>query len=300
MTRDRLRIAVAINPAASFGAHAHVGREFAAALADAGVDVTVLLEKDAATLRTAIEAAVREAPDALVAVGGDGLVHLAVGALAGTDVPLGIVPTGTGNDLARGLRLPLGDHAAAAERVLAALERKPTRIDIGIVRSHGAERRFAGVLSVGFDARVNERANRWRWPRGRVRYILALVRELAGLRPHRFRLTLDGAAGERDAIMLSVANNGYMGGGMAIAPHALLHDGLLDVVTVAPLTRLRLLRLFPRVFTGTHLALQEVTVERARRVHIEADDVVAYADGERIGVAPLSVEVLEGALAVLV
>lgn len=299
MTRDRLRIALAINPAASFGAHSLVGHHVAGLLSDAGVDVSVLVEPDAAALRRTIDVALRGKPDALVVVGGDGLVHLAVNALAGSDIPLGIVPTGTGNDLARGLGLPVHDPDAAVKRVLTALRGAPRLIDVGIVHVGGVERRFAGVISAGFDARVNERANTWTWPKGRARYVIALLRELVGLRANRYTLRLDGSQGERSAVILSLANNAYMGGGMAIAPHASLHDGQLDVVVVEPLSRLRLLRLFPRVFTGAHLSIREVSVVRARRVELDADDVIAYADGERLGPLPIIVEVSEKALAVL-
>mgnify|MGYP001175469912 CR=1 FL=1 len=298
------RLVVAINPAAAFGASSTVGMRVVAALRERGHQVTVLLESDFAQLFAATQLAMRETPDALVVVGGDGMVSLGTAVVAATGIPLGIIPCGTGNDLARGLGLPLRDVAAALDVMCAALDSGPRVIDAVRLAPHGTatvpqEKWFAGVLSAGFDAAVNERANSLRYPRGSSRYILALLIELVRLKPREYRLQLDGVELVTKAILISVGNNESIGGGMRVTPNALLDDGLLDVLVVTPLSRLAFLRIFPRVFAGTHLSDSRVTVHRARRVRIESPGVVAYADGERVGEVPLEMEVQPGVLHVL-
>jgi len=155
------------------------------------------------------------------------------------------------------------------------------------------------VLSAGFDAIVNERANRMRRPRGRSRYTIALLVELARLRPIEYRLVIDGEELRERALLVSVGNNTSLGGGMRVTPDALLDDGLLDVMIVRPLARLAFLRIFPRVFAGTHVTDPRVVMRRGRSIRIEADGIVAYADGERIAPLPIDVTVEPGALRVL-
>jgi len=294
------RIAVAVNPNAAFGRGRAVGPAVIQSLRGAGHDVTTLVEPTFIELLDSTKRAVAAKPDALVVVGGDGMVNLAVQVLAGTKVPFGLVPSGTGNDLARGLGIPVGDTEAAVEALLLALDRPPRIIDTGrVVNADGVESRFAGVLSAGFDAVVSERANLMRWPKGKSRYNLALLRELAMLRPLHYRLTVDGTVIETDAVLISVANNTSFGGGMMVTPDALLDDGEFDVLVVQPLSRLAFLRIFPRVFKGTHVTDPRVTVYRGKNIRVESDGVVAYADGERVGPLPVDVEVVPGSLRVL-
>jgi diacylglycerol kinase (ATP) len=300
-----LTIVVAINPSASFGTSRHVGPAVVSRLRELGHTVTSLSEPSFERLRAAAREAVDAAPDALVVVGGDGMVSLGVNLLAESPVPLGIIPCGTGNDMARGLGIPVGDPDAALEALVLALERPPRVIDAGRIRHADAATGddtttwFASVLSAGFDAIVNERANRLRHPRGKSRYLVALMIELARLRPIRYRLVLDGIETETDAALVAVGNNQSIGGGMRVTPDAVLDDGLFDVLVVTPLSRLAFLRVFPRVFAGTHLSDPRVSVHRARSVRIEAAGVVAYADGERVGVLPVDIEMVPGALRVL-
>jgi diacylglycerol kinase (ATP) len=221
------------------------------------------------------------------------MAHLALQACSGTTTALGIVPTGTGNDLATALGLPLADPAASARLLVDGRVRA-----VDAVRS--AEQWWACVLGTGFDGAVNDRANRMRWPRGRRRYDLAVIAELRGYRPMRFLLDVDGARSEVDAMLIAVGNAPSYGGGMKVCPDAILDDGLLDVVVVGPLSRTRFLRLFPRVFAGTHVDDSSVTVQRGRHVTIDGPAAAtAYADGERIGGLPLSCVVHAGALRVI-
>jgi diacylglycerol kinase (ATP) len=295
------RIAVAVNPNAAFGRGRAVGPAVIQSLRGAGHDVTTLVEPTFIELLESAKKAVATKPDALVVVGGDGMVNLAAQVLAGTKVPFGLVPSGTGNDMARGLGIPIGNVEAAIEALLRALHEPPRIVDVGrVVNGDGEQSWFAGVLSAGFDAVVSERANLMRWPKGKSRYNLALLRELAMLRPLHYRLTVDDRVIETDAMLISVANNTSFGGGMMVTPNALLDDGEFDVLVVQPLSRLAFLRIFPRVFKGTHISDPRVTVYRGRRIRVEAIGVVAYADGERVGSLPVDVEVVPGALRVLV
>lgn len=296
-------LAVAINPTASFGRGREVGPQVVAMLRGQGLVVHELIAPSLDVLRAEAAARLAGGVDALVVVGGDGMVNLGVELTAGTGIPLGIIPSGTGNDMARGLGIALDDPEAAVQGMLAALDRGPrvidaARIDYGTGPSAGS-RRFACVLSAGFDAIVNERANRMRRPRGRSRYTIALLVELARLRPIDYRLVVDGVEHRERALLVSVGNNTSLGGGMKVTPAALLDDGLLDVMLVRPLSRLAFLRIFPRVFAGTHVTDPRVVTMRGRRIRIEADGIVAYADGERIAPLPIDVEVEPGALRVL-
>ncbi len=294
------RIVAALNPSASSGRGRLVGPRVVEALRAAGHEVTALAEADFAALLAATRAALADGADALVVVGGDGMVHLGLLALAGGEVPLGLVPSGTGNDVARGLGIPIDDTEAAIAALLAALEHPAQRIDTATITGDGIPAsRFACILSAGFDALVNERANGMRRPRGRSRYTIALLVELLRLRPIDYRLVLDGVEHRERGVLVAIANNRSFGGGMLVAPDAQLDDGLLDVVVVRPLGRLAFLRIYPRVFAGTHVSDPRVVVHRAARVRIEAQGVVAYADGERIGPLPLDIAVEPGALRVL-
>lgn len=265
-----------------------------------GYEVSVLREANFELLRREAESALALGTDGVVVVGGDGMVSLGVNLLAGTGVPLGIVAAGTGNDFARGLGLPHDDPIAATETLVAALRRPVRSIDAGIIRHGDLRTWFACVVSTGFDAVVNERANRMTRPRGASRYTLAMVRELVTFRPRRYVITIDGVRREQRAMLVSVANSPSLGGGMRIVPHADLADGLLDVFIVHPLSRARLVGVFPKVFAGRHADHPAVEFVTAREVRIEADDIVAYADGERIGPLPIEVEIAPGALSVFV
>jgi diacylglycerol kinase (ATP) len=300
---SRPRVVLAVNPAAGKGRGTHAGAVVATRLAKDGVDVVPVSAPDAATLEDRARQALTEGGDTLVVVGGDGMVHLGVNVVAGTPCRLGIVAAGTGNDIARGLGLRLDDPDGAARDVVRAVEAGSV-VPVDATRCTGVAgvpggRWFAGVLGAGFDAVVNERANGWRWPRGHLRYDLAILRELPVLRPREYVLDLDGERWETPAVLVALANGPAYGGGMRICPDARTDDGLIDVLVVAPLSRTALMRLYPRVYAGTHVTDPRVTVRRARRVRLEAEGIVAYADGERLGALPVTAEAVPGALQVL-
>ncbi|BDZ46250.1 diacylglycerol/lipid kinase family protein [Naasia aerilata] len=300
--QDRRRLLVAVNPSASFGKNRAVGPLVLERLRAAGHDVTELTRPSMAQLHEATAAALAaDRPDALVVVGGDGMVHFGAQHTAGGTLPLGIIAAGTGNDVARGLGLPRGDPERAVDALLAALDRPARRIDaIRVTGPSIAPLWVAGAVSAGFDALVNERANLMRFPRGGSRYTVAILRELLALRPLEYTIEVDGERRSERGVLLSVANNRYIGGGMHITPGALLDDGELDVLLVSPIGRLRFLALFPRVFSGRHVGLSVVRIERVRRITVDAaGPIAAYGDGERLGDLPLTFEVVPGALPLL-
>ena len=299
------RLIVAINPGSAAGGKKAVGPQVLQGLRDLGHDVTELQENSYQELLTSARAAIATKPDGFIVVGGDGMVNLGANMVAGTSVPLGIVSAGTGNDTARSLHLPFDDTAASVAAIGEALQHEPRVVDAAIMRftdpstGEKTERWFACALSAGFDATVNERANRMKHPKGPSRYNIALVIELLKLKPYHYTLTLDGKTTKVAANLVSLGNGVSIGGGMLITPDAKMDDGLLDVLIVRPLSRLNFLRIFPSVFKGTHVTRKEVSIERARRVRIEGEGVVITGDGESVGPAPVDVELVPGALRVL-
>ncbi|MGL5858594.1 MAG: diacylglycerol/lipid kinase family protein [Angustibacter sp.] len=319
-SQRQMRVALAVNPTSGRAKGADHAVQVTMALTAAGVRVHDVSGSDAASTAQRAARAAQDGVDAVVVVGGDGMVHLGANVCAGTGVPLGIVAAGTGNDIAASLGLPVGDVPAATTTILDGLAGSVRWIDVArrtdLAPTDGpADERtdpaspptghqqapvFVGVLCGGFDARVNERANGWRWPRGKLRYSLATARELPVFRPLDYHLELDGQAWRTDAMLVAVGNGTRYGGGMRITPDASLDDGLLDVLVVSRVSVPELLRVFPRVFRGTHLDHPAVTVRQAKRVRLSAPDVVAYADGERFGRLPVAIEVDSAALGVLV
>ncbi|MGZ5399864.1 MAG: diacylglycerol/lipid kinase family protein [Nocardioides sp.] len=261
-------------------------------LRDAGFVVRDLTGTDADAALDLARDAVADGVWALVVCGGDGMVHLGVQAVAGTATHLGIIPAGTGNDVARYLDLPRKDLAAAADRVIAST---PRRIDLA--RSGG--RWFVTVLAAGFDAVVNERANEMRWPRGQMRYNLATLAELRTFEPIPYVLELDGATKRLDAMLVAVGNGPSFGGGLRVCEGAVLDDGLLDVVIIKPMSRGGLIRTYPRLFKGTHVTHPQYEHHRVRSVTVAAPGIVTYADGERFGALPLTIDCDPGALSIL-
>ncbi|WP_425860576.1 diacylglycerol kinase family protein [Arthrobacter sp. TWP1-1] len=294
-------IAVAINPRAAVGrkgakSPGQTGEMVVARLRAAGHHVSVLRRRDYKALAEAVDAEITAGAQALVVVGGDGMVHLGVNAVAHKKVPLGIIPAGTGNDTARGLGLDLHNPGAAVDHFLRCSQRDPRAVDLGRIERAGAGPVwFMGALSAGFDALVNERANRWRWPRGPMRYNLAILRELAVLKPLNYSLVVDGLARKQQGVLISISNGTSIGGGMKITPEAKYDDGLLDLFIVSPVSRSKFLRIYPLVFSGRHTGSPEVRIEQVVEVAIDAPGLVAYADGERIGPLPATVRVDPGA-----
>ena len=286
-------VALLTNPTSGKGKGARTAAMALPRLLEAGYQVRSLAGRSAEEALDIARGCVADGVETLVVCGGDGMVHLGVQAVAGTDTRLGIIPAGTGNDVARYLDIPRSDPVLAGDVVARGKERVIDLARVGSVY-------FVSVLAAGFDAIVNERANAMTWPKGQMRYNLATLAELRVLAPIPSVLELDGVEQRLDATLVAVGNGPSFGGGLRITEGAELDDGLLDVVVIKPLSKLGLLRTYPKLFKGTHVHHPQYRHHRVRRVTVAAPGIVAYADGERIGALPLTIEVAPGALRILV
>ena len=292
MTGTTGEIALLTNPTSGKGRGAKARDAALARFAEAGITPRSLAGRDADEAQDIARQCVADGVDTLVIVGGDGMVHLGVQALAGSSTALGVVPAGTGNDVARYFDLPRKDPRAAVERILAGRRRT-----VDLARS-GAKY-FTTVLCAGFDAVVNERANSMTWPKGQMRYNIATLAELRTFEPLPYTLDLDGVPLSLEAMMVSIGNGPSFGGGLRITEGAVLDDGMLDVVIIKPMSKPALVRTYPKLFKGTHTTHPAYEHHRVRSVTVAAPGIVSYADGERFGALPLTVECAPGALTVL-
>lgn len=253
-----------------------------------------LRARDAATAAELSRAAARQGVDVLVAVGGDGLVQIAAGACTGSGTALGIVPAGSGNDTARSLGIPL----ATGPAVQTLLAGTPRTIDLIEVTPPG--RVVVGSVPAALDARIADRSARVPARLGAARYAVATLVELPQLRAHPYRLTLDGALWETEAMVVTVCNLPIFGGGMQIAPDADPGDGLLDLVVITPVRAKQALGLLRDVFRGRHTTHPSVQVRRVTTVRVEGPRLTAYGDGEPLADLPVTATVRPGALDVVV
>jgi diacylglycerol kinase (ATP) len=297
--REIGRVTMLTNPASGHGNAPHAAERAVAQFQKRGVDVVQIVGRDAEHARRLLGEAVQTGCDALVIAGGDGVIALALQALARSDIPLGIVPAGTGNDHAREYNLPTGDPEAAADVVC---DGWVETADLGFIRgTDGFEKWFGTVMAAGFDSLVSDRANRMRWPHGRMRYNIAMLAELSRLRPLPFRLILDDEKEvTADLTLAAFGNTKSYGGGMLICPNADHSDGQLDITIVHSGSRTRLVRLFPTVFKGKHIDLDEVTTYRAKTITVECPGINAYADGDFVCPLPVEASAVSGALKILV
>ncbi len=287
-----LPLVLLVNPSSGGGRSLKLLPRIESALDELHVDFRVLRTRD---LEHGIDAALRavEAGEVPVVVSGDGLIGAVGGAMAGAETPLGVIPGGRGNDLARVLEIP--DEPEPAVSVLAAGHSR--LIDVG--EANG--KRFLGIVSVGFDSEANRVANESRLFRGSLVYAYAALRTLVGWKPARFTVRVDEERIRFTGYSVSVANNRAFGGGMFVAPDAELDDGLFDVVMVGEGGKLRFVGNLPKVFKGTHVELDEVRVFRAPHLELSASRAIpVYADGEHLTDLPAALRVLPRALSVIV
>jgi diacylglycerol kinase (ATP) len=292
------RIGLIVNPTSDKGRGAALGRQLAARLRQEGHEVIDLSDETADGARKRAVAGIASGLDVLAVTGGDGTVNLGVNLCAGTKTVLAIVAAGTGNDIARALQLPVHDAVGAAKVIASGRVRV---IDAGLhIDENGASHWFAGVLAAGFDAVVNERANTWGWPKGQMRYNLAIARELPVFKPIPYVIEVDGVRQSTQAMLVAVANGPSYGGGMRVCPDASFDDGLFDILVVHKISTIEFLKVFPKVFSGRHVAHPAVQILRGRQVRLEAAAIVSYADGERFAPLPMSCHTVPAALNVLV
>lgn len=299
------RFSLLVNPFAGGGGAHEAADIVERRLHEAGVGVKMLAATSPEQMLEWAQEAVLDAqrsveqgvPHGVVAVGGDGTVHVVVQAVAETGVPFGVVASGSGDDAARAWGLPRSQPEASAEILLTGV---PVPMDLGVATgADGTRHGWATVVATGFDAKVSERAHRLQRVPPLVRYVVAVAVELSELRPLHYRVTVDGQTRELDGMLVAVANAASFGGGMAVCPNAVADDGVLDVFVLDPLPRRQFLRVFPKVYRGAHVGHPAVHIFRAREVTVEADDVVAYVDGERLGPLPQTMTLVPGGLQVI-
>ena len=281
---------VAVNPTAGKGNCLELAREVISFLENYGENPRQIIAPNAQELG----ARLREIVDlskgvikGVIAVGGDGLAHLILQIAVPAQVPFVIVPGGTGNDFARTLGWSPKNLPQLLRKIVSTSAKA---IDLGNVDSEW----FGAILSTGFDSVVNERANALTWPKGPARYNAAIALELPRFRAIEYELTLDGEKFSTEAMLIAVGNGQSYGAGMRICPLAKLDDGLFDVVILEPVSTVEFVKVFPSVYAGKHINHPRVRTMRAKKVLIEGS-TIAYADGERIGPAPVSAECIAGA-----
>lgn len=238
---------------------------------------------------------------AVVAIGGDGLIHCIAQHLTGSQIPLGIVPAGSGNDIARALGIAAKPRPAIQElrQAMTWPERSRT-IDVLDVRGADFSAYVLAVLSLGLDAKVNYRAVHCTSGWGSLRYVAALVAELKNLAPDDYTIRIDdGVPREFSGLLAAIANLGYIGSGMHIAPMADAHDSIAELITVSGVSRTTLAKVFPRIYRGSHMDHPAVAHARGRRFEIDSpSDIVVHGDGEALGHMPVTVSVLPQALTI--
>lgn len=289
-----------VNPTAGRGRRAGVLADVVGRLRAARLTPRVLVAETREAALAACRDAVQAHPAAVVAVGGDGTVHLAVQAVAGTDVPLGVVPIGTGNDFVGALGLPAEPQVAIRALVGALTQGRWRAVDLGRASGPGGDPLWFGtVLSAGLDASINERANQMRWPHGPRRYDLSILAEIAQLAPHDYKLVADGEARELTAMIVAVGNTSRYGGGLPVCPAADPSDGLLDLTVIGPIGRATAVRMKSLMRRGRHVDHPAVCTRRVRSLEIHGEPRRTYADGERALPLPVTVECVPGALQLL-
>ena len=282
--------ALVINPTSGSGKGAAIGKHVAAFLSALNVEHQIISGNSAISMASNLAQFIGNFPkcSGVIAVGGDGLAHIVLQKTTPAQIPLAVIPAGTGNDIVRSLGWPLERIDDFLEVILSS---PPTSIDLGLVNGEW----FGAVLSTGFDSMVNERANTMSWPKGPMKYNAAIAIELPRFRPRHYEITLDDRTISTQAMLIAVANGRSYGGGMLVCPDADIEDSLFDVMVLHPVSKIEFLKVFPRVFKGTHVTHPAVEIVRSSSVKISAD-AVAYADGERIGPLPISAQCIPRAM----
>lgn len=279
-----------VNPAAGGDVNATL-LPVAAELVDAGAAVTTEFSRSMDHARD-LAGAAAERGEVVIAVGGDGMVGGIAGAVVASGGILGIVAAGRGNDFARQLGMPDDPVALAA----LFLEHEPSRIDVIDV----AGSIVLGSVYAGFDSVTNRIANRSRFVPRRIVYRAAALRAVVGWRAVTFEVDVDGERNTFRGFNVVVANSGYYGNGLHIAPDAVVDDGWLDVVTIEHMPKRRFASVMNEVGDGTHVARPQVSTRRGRHVTVTADrELPVYGDGEPVTDLPVTIDIAPRALQVL-
>jgi diacylglycerol kinase (ATP) len=283
------RWAIVVNPTSGQGKGAEFGKLVAGYFSKHDLKYLLITGISAQNVHSDLQKFLDENENCpgVISVGGDGLVHLVLQVVVPKKIAFAAIPAGTGNDFVRTLNWSLDDVNGLLDRVTTT---PPQLIDLGLVDGEW----FGAVLSSGFDSTVNEKANALSWPKGRSKYNLAIALELPLFKPSHFDIELDDRTISTEAMLIAVGNGASYGGGMQVCPQASITDGLFDVMVLSPISKFEFIRVFPTVYSGTHVNHPEVNIYRTKKVRINSD-AIAYADGERIGALPVSAECVAGA-----
>lgn len=278
---------LAINPTSGRGKGARIGQQVSNFLADRKLEYKVITGANALQLQDNLK---RDSSNCsgIIAVGGDGLMHMCIQIAAVANLPLIPIPAGTGNDFVRALGW---NPDKPLDPLWRALNSESTRIDLGNVDGEF----FGAIASTGFDSLVNERANKMRWPKGAAKYNVAMALELPKFQPIEYRFVIDGKNYQREAMLIAAGNGSSYGGGMLVCPSADMSDGLIDLMILNPVSKREFIQIFPSVYQGKHIEHPQVEIIQAKEIYLESD-AVCYADGERIGPLPATISVVEAAL----
>ena len=290
------QLIIVANPKSGLGKSLLVADRYKSALEQADYRVRVIspLGKDVMLDELRNEILMNHADiQGLISIGGDGLLHALLPVIYEFDLPFTVVPTGTGNDFAR----EIGAMDSTENEIVEFISRKPQMIDSFIIDSPEGSARACQVLSLGFDALVNERANSFRRVRGKLKYVLATIRELPFFKPIHFTISIDGVNHSQEAMLIAVANGPSYGGGMKICPNATLNDGQLDLLILSKVSIWELIRVFPRVYSGSHINHPAVSMHKGREISVKAD-AKAYADGEYVSELPIGIRIEPSSLKV--
>ena len=280
--------AIAINPQSGRGKGSVVGQEVVEYFSKRQIRYQTFSGASADELKRDLESFLNANDcQGVISVGGDGLAHLVLQLVVPRKIAFAPMPAGTGNDIVRTLGWSLDDITSYLDRVT---QESAQPIDLGNVDSEW----FAAILSTGFDSVVNERANSLSWPKGPQRYNVAIAMELPRFQPLRYEIELDTEKISTEAMLIAIGNGRSYGGGMYVCPQAQLNDGLFDVMILEPVSKVEFLKVFPKVYSGSHISHPKVKMLRSSKVKLTAK-AIAYADGERIGPAPISAECIRGA-----
>jgi diacylglycerol kinase (ATP) len=282
--------ALVINPVSGQGKGASVGSYVAGYLNKKSVPFTIVTGNSALALSNHLDIFLKANPQCVgvIAVGGDGLLHIVLQKVIPAQVPITLIPAGTGNDFVRSLGWDLNDVDVQLDFVLS---HPPQKMDAGLVDGEW----FGSVLSTGFDAVVNERANKLKWPKGPMKYNVSIVLELPRFKPKMYDIHLDDRTISTEAMLIAVGNGRSYGGGMLVCPEAEMCDGFFDVMILHPVSKIEFIKVFPSVFIGAHVNHPAVEIVRSKKVRIESK-AVAYSDGERIGQLPVNAECIPGVM----
>ncbi|MCL5772091.1 MAG: diacylglycerol kinase family lipid kinase [Actinobacteria bacterium] len=277
---------VILNPSAAQGKTIKEKEEIESVLSKYNIDYQIYISKSATDIKEATLRYINSGYKNFIGVGGDGTLHYMAKILAGTDCNLGIISTGSGNDIIKSF----GIKKDIEENIRIIKQGKISRIDLGLYNN---KEYYIGVAGSGFDSETTKFANETKLPlKGMARYNFAVYKTLITYKSKFFNLEYDSVKRTINIMMMVVSNLKYYGGGMKITPDADAYDSKFDVCLIKSMSKLTFIKSFPKVYEGSHLQLPQVEIFRTSEINIDCDykfDV--YGDGEYMGKLPANFKI---------